>query len=157
MEQRKNSRPSLQQGIKWVFNPPTGSHHGGAWERLIRSIRKVLNATVKEQVLDEECLQTVFCEAEAIINSRPITATSSDVNDLEALTPNHLLLLKTKPSLPPDCLTKMTCILDANGNRCSMFLICFGNVGVVNIYHNCNRNKSGMTQEETSLLETLFW
>lgn len=20
-----------QQGIKWVFNPPTGSHHGGAW------------------------------------------------------------------------------------------------------------------------------
>ncbi len=90
-----------QQGIKWVFNPPTGSHHGGVWERLIRSIRKILNATVREQVLDEECLQTVFCEAEAIINSRPITAASSDINDLEVLTPNHLLLLKTKPSLPP--------------------------------------------------------
>ncbi len=33
-----------QQGIKWVFNPPTGSHHVGVWERLIRSIRKILNA-----------------------------------------------------------------------------------------------------------------
>lgn len=95
-----------QQGIRWVFNPPTGSHHGGAWERLIYSIRKILNATIREQVLDEECLQTVFCEAEAIINSRPITATSSDVNDLEALTPNHLLLLKTKPSLPPGLFDK---------------------------------------------------
>lgn len=90
-----------QHGIKWTFNPPTASHHGGAWERLIRSIRKVLNSTVREQVLEEECLHTVLCEAESIINSRPITRASSDPNDLEALTPNHLLLLKTKPSLPP--------------------------------------------------------
>ena len=37
----------------------------------------------------------------AIINSRPITKASTDPNDLEALTPNHLLLLKTMPSLPP--------------------------------------------------------
>ncbi|KAL7868352.1 hypothetical protein SRHO_G00097360 [Serrasalmus rhombeus] len=90
-----------QHGIKWTFNPPTASHHGGAWERLIRSVRKVLNSTVREQILDEECLHTVLCEAESIINSRPITKASSDPNDLEALTPNHLLLLKTNPSLPP--------------------------------------------------------
>ncbi|MBN3311325.1 ZN675 protein, partial [Amia calva] len=32
-----------QYGIQWKFNPPTGSHHGGVWERLIRSIRKILN------------------------------------------------------------------------------------------------------------------
>ncbi|KAL0178992.1 hypothetical protein M9458_024434, partial [Cirrhinus mrigala] len=25
----------LQKGIKWSFNPPAGSHHGGSWERLI--------------------------------------------------------------------------------------------------------------------------
>lgn len=90
-----------QHGIKWTFNPPAASHHGGAWERLIRSIRKVLNSTMREQTLDEESLHTVLCEAESIINSRPITKASSDPNDLEALTPNHLLLLKTKPTLPP--------------------------------------------------------
>lgn len=26
----------LQRKIKWTFNPPTGSHHGRIWERLIR-------------------------------------------------------------------------------------------------------------------------
>lgn len=91
----------LQKGVKWSFNPPTGSHHGGPWERLIRSVRKVLNATLKVQNLDEDGLHTVLCEAEAIINSRPITKASMDVNDLEALTPNHLLLLNTSPLLPP--------------------------------------------------------
>lgn len=25
----------LQKGIKWSFNPPAGSHHGGPWEMLI--------------------------------------------------------------------------------------------------------------------------
>lgn len=91
----------LQKGINWIFHPPAGSHHGGVWERLIRSIRKVLNSTLNMQNLDEEGLQTVLCEAEAILNSRPITKASTDPNDLEALTPNHLLLLKTMPSLPP--------------------------------------------------------
>ena len=91
----------IQKGIKWIFNPPSGSHHGGVWERLIRSVRKVLNSILKTQNLDEECLHTVLCEVEAIINSRPITKASTDPNDLEALTPNHLLLLKSKPSLPP--------------------------------------------------------
>ncbi|TWW62353.1 hypothetical protein D4764_04G0010000 [Takifugu flavidus] len=55
----------------------------------------------KEQQLDEEGLHTLLCEAEAVINSRPITNTSSDLNDLEALTPNYLLLLRVKSELPP--------------------------------------------------------
>ena len=84
-----------------MFNPPTGSHHGGVWERMIKSVRKILNVTLRLQKLDEESLHTLLCEAEAIINSRPITMATSDPNDLEELTPNHLLLLKTKPSLPP--------------------------------------------------------
>lgn len=48
----------LQKGIKWKFNPPSGSHHGGAWERLIRSIRKVLNSTLRVQTLDDDGLHT---------------------------------------------------------------------------------------------------
>ena len=96
----------LQKGVQWHFNPPAGSHHGGSWERLNRSVRKILDVTVKEQLLDEEGLHTLLCEAEAVINSRPITKASSDLNDLEALTPNHLLLLKVKPELPPGVFNK---------------------------------------------------
>lgn len=25
-------------GVKWSFNPPAGSHHGGVWERMIRIV-----------------------------------------------------------------------------------------------------------------------
>lgn len=96
----------LQKGVKWVFNPPAASHHGGAWERLIRSVRKVLNSILKTQTLDEESLVTVFCEAEAIVNGRPLTKASTDPQDLEALTPNHLLLLKSQPLLPPGLFEK---------------------------------------------------
>lgn len=91
----------MQKNIRWIFNPPSASHHGGVWERQIRSVRKILNSVVKQQTLDEEGLQTLMCEVEAIINSRPLTRVSDDPNDLEPLTPNHLLLLKTKPLIPP--------------------------------------------------------
>ncbi|KAK0155297.1 hypothetical protein N1851_002355 [Merluccius polli] len=90
-----------QVGIRWNFNPPTGSHHGGVWERMIRLIRRVLSSVLRQQTLDDDGFHTMLCEVEAILNDRPITKLSDDPNDLEPLTPNHLLLLKGKPALPP--------------------------------------------------------
>ena len=46
----------LQHDVKWIFNPPAASHHGGVWERCIRTGRKVMKALLKEQVLDDEGL-----------------------------------------------------------------------------------------------------
>ena len=91
----------ISAGVKWSFNPPAGSHHGGVWERMIRMVRRVLSSVLHQQTLDDDGLHTVMCEVEAILNDRPITQLSDDPNDLEALTPNHLLLLKGKPALPP--------------------------------------------------------
>lgn len=54
-----------------TFNPPGASHHGGIWERMIRSVRQVLCSVLKEHALDEEGLQMVLCEA--ILNSCPLT------------------------------------------------------------------------------------
>lgn len=51
--------------------------------------------------MDDEGLQMILCEVEAIVNDRLITKTSDDPNDLDALSPNHLLLLKTQAILPP--------------------------------------------------------
>ena len=90
-----------QNGIQWKFNTPTASHMGGVWERPIRTVRKVLRGVMKEQVLDDENLATLMCVVEAIVNGRPLTAVSDDPSDLEALTPNHLLLLRKGPALPP--------------------------------------------------------
>jgi hypothetical protein len=96
----------LQRNVKWIFNPPAGSHHGGVWERCIRTVRKVLTALLNQQTLDDEGLVTLMCEVESIINSRPLTKVSDDPEDLEALTPNHLLLLSSGSSLPPGIFTK---------------------------------------------------
>ncbi len=49
---------------------------------------------------------TLLCEVESIINGRPLTTNTDHPNDLEPLTPNHLLALKTQPSFPPGVFTK---------------------------------------------------
>ena len=101
LNQQRIQGALLQKGIQWSFNPPGASHHGGVWERLIKSVRQVLHSLLKQQTLDDEGLQTLLCEVEAILNSRPITTVSNDPQDLEPLTPNHILLFNTKPILPP--------------------------------------------------------
>ena len=90
-----------QHNVKWTFNPPLASHHGGVWERCIRTIRKVMSGLLKQQRLDDEGLVTIMCEVEAIINNRPITKVSDDPKDMGALTPNHLLMFREGPYLPP--------------------------------------------------------
>ena len=91
-----------QREIAWHFNPPMASHMGGVFERMIRSVRTVLGTVVHSQRLHDESLRTLFCDAERIINSRPLTPPSTDCDDPEPLTPNHLLLLRPSPSLPLD-------------------------------------------------------
>lgn len=93
------------QNIEWKFNPPSAPHFGGIWEREIKSIKKILQGLTSEfsnqTVMTDEMLATLLCEIENILNSRPLTAVSSDVNDLQALTPNHLLRLNFGISFPP--------------------------------------------------------
>ena len=90
-----------QDGIQWVFNPPAAPHMGGVWERLVRSCKKALNVVLQNQVLTDEVLLTAFAEVEWVVNSRPLTQVSSDLDDLEALTPNHFLTGRGSLNLPP--------------------------------------------------------
>ena len=78
--------------IMWHFNPPSAPHMGGAWERLVKSVKEVLAVTMKDRVLTDFQLSTLFTEVESILNNRPLTHASSDINDYEALTPNHIML-----------------------------------------------------------------
>ena len=84
----------LAKGIEWRFNAPTASHHGGAWERMIRTVRKIFSALLNEQSFNEETLHTLMCEAESIINNRPLVPVSMDPGDDMPLTPNHILQLR---------------------------------------------------------------
>ena len=103
MSQEQITKELLCQGINWKFNPPTASHMGGVWERQIRTIRNVLSSLLQNYGgrLDDEAFRTLMCEVESIVNSRPLTFPSDDPNDLEALTPNHILTMKPVLLPPP--------------------------------------------------------
>ena len=88
----------------FVFNVPYSSHTGGVWERQIRSVRNVLNATITlcPKRLDDASLRCYFYEAMSIINSRPLVPVSMTDPLAEApLTPNHLITMKSTSPLPP--------------------------------------------------------
>lgn len=92
----------LRQSVEWHFRVPHASHQGGVWERLIRTVRKVLAGVVPRGArLTDEGLHTILCEVERLVNSRPITKNSDDVNDGGALTPNHVLMFNQVPPLAP--------------------------------------------------------
>lgn len=65
---------------------------GGAWERLVQSVKKAMLDAYAEGKLDDEGLQTLVVEAESIVNTRPLTYLPLDSAESEALTPNHFLL-----------------------------------------------------------------
>ena len=79
------------QGIQWHFNPPYAPHFGGAWERLVKSVKTALRSVLKETYVTESVLRTALIEVEAVLNSRPLTHNSTDPDDYVALTPNHFL------------------------------------------------------------------
>ena len=90
--------------VKIKFNIPSASHIGGIWERQIQTVRSVLSALMERngQQMNNEALRTFMCEAEAVVNSRPLVSESITAPGLaEALTPNHFLTFKTKVVLPP--------------------------------------------------------
>ena len=90
--------------IEMKFNVPSASHMGGVWERQIKTVRGVLSALLEKNgtQLNDEALHTLMCEAEAVVNSRPLTTDNTTSPDSpELLTPNHLLTQKSKVVLPP--------------------------------------------------------
>ena len=101
MNQDKIRRELLKSGCDWFpwkMNAPYSSHMGGAWERQIRTVRRVLAGLLQNHAsqLDDEFLRTLIIEVEAIVNSRPIaTDDLTNPDSLDVLTPNHLLTMKS--------------------------------------------------------------
>ena len=89
-----------QQEIQWHFNPPTASHMGGAWERMVGLVKRILGVLLPRRLLNDDLLQTLLLEVEAIVNSRPLTDVVLEPGSDLPLTPNHLLRLNPCIGLP---------------------------------------------------------
>ncbi|XP_070135359.1 uncharacterized protein [Drosophila bipectinata] len=78
--------------MTWKFIPPASPYMGGAWERLVRSVKTALESIHLDKRPSDELLRATLMEAEAIVNSRPLTYIPLENENEESLTPNHFLL-----------------------------------------------------------------
>ncbi|KAL0895330.1 hypothetical protein ABMA27_011472 [Loxostege sticticalis] len=83
---------ALTQRIEWLYISPGAPHQGGAWERMIRSVKSALRVTLNEKAPRDEVLHTLLVEVEHTMNARPLTHVPVSADDPEALTPNHFLV-----------------------------------------------------------------
>ena len=91
---------AIDIGATWSTIPPGAPHWGGLWEAGVKSAKTHLKKVIGKHVLSYEELETIFCEVEAILNSRPLVEASSDPTDLTALTANMLVGGKKFDYLP---------------------------------------------------------
>ncbi|KAL7724946.1 hypothetical protein ACLKA6_002310 [Drosophila palustris] len=84
-----------------MFIPPRAPHFGGLWEAAVKAAKHHLLRAIGGAILATDELHTVVVEVEAVLNSRPIVADSNNPNDVEAITPAHLLVGRTLATLPP--------------------------------------------------------
>ncbi|XP_018398199.1 PREDICTED: uncharacterized protein LOC108776166 [Cyphomyrmex costatus] len=89
-----------EQRITWNFIPSNAPHCGGLWEAAIKSAKFHLYRIIGNAHLTFEEMQTILCDVEAILNSRPIAPLSEDPNDLAYLSPGHFLIGTTVDSFP---------------------------------------------------------
>ncbi|XP_058467076.1 uncharacterized protein LOC131439990 [Malaya genurostris] len=88
----------------WRFIPPGTPHMGGAWERMVRSVKEAMKALDDGRKLTDEILSTTLAEAEDMINTRPLTYVPQESAEIESLTPNHFLRGTVKDAdLTVDC------------------------------------------------------
>ena len=84
-------------GTKWILNPPHAPHFGGAWERLIGIVKRILSAILSEPVnqhLTHDVFCTLMAEVTAIVNQRPLLPVSNDPENPSVLSPSTILTQK---------------------------------------------------------------
>ena len=84
-------RHFAQKGIRFKYTPVQASWFGGVHERLIGVTKLAIKKTLGKALVSLDELQTLIKEIQSVVNNRPLTHLSADINELKAITPNHLI------------------------------------------------------------------
>lgn len=84
----------------WKFIVERAAWWGGFWERMVRTVKNILRKVLGRSALDYDSIVTILAQAEAVVNSRPLTCLNSNAEALTPLTPSHLLIGRRLTSLP---------------------------------------------------------
>ena len=92
MSENSRVQQHLQEvECKWQFIPARAPWFGAIWERLIGLLKNCLKKVLGNALLSFEELSCVLTELEGSVNDRPLSYVPGELNQLEPLTPNHLL------------------------------------------------------------------
>ena len=99
----------LRNKINWKHIPARSPHFGGLWEGAVRSMKKHLRRIMGPIIFTYEELETITCQVEACLNSRPLLPLTCHNSDgIVPLTPGHFIFLNAPnaypvdPTLPPE-------------------------------------------------------
>jgi len=91
-----------RHGVRWQFIPKRAPWYGRWCECLVGLTKMALKNILERSRVTLTVLQTLVIDVEAILNNRPITYVSSELDDLQPLTLCHLLHGHQITSLPHD-------------------------------------------------------
>ncbi len=89
-----------QERIEWKTIVQLAPWMGGFYERMVGVVKSAMRKTISKQKLTYAQLETVICEVEAVVNSRPLVYVSDDLESNFILTPNHFLSLNPSNGTP---------------------------------------------------------
>ena len=90
------------RSIQWKFITELAPWQGGFYERLVGLVKSAMRATIRKKLMTWTDLVTLVAETEAVVNSRPITYVSNDINSrFRVLRPIDFLVVNS-PSLSED-------------------------------------------------------
>ena len=95
-------RLTSNQETNWLVNPPGAPHFGGILKSMFYSTKRAIFTVLGQASVNGKELQELFAGVESLLNSRPLSTVSGDVNDEPVLTSNHLLTGKMGDELAPE-------------------------------------------------------
>lgn len=104
--------------IQFSFIPSYSPEFGGLWEAGVKSFKTHFKRVVGNIKLTYEELNTIIVQIEGILNSRPLLPVSSELSELQYLTPGHFLIGAALETYPEIDLT------DVSINRVKLWKIC---------------------------------
>ena len=96
---------------------------GGAWERLVRTVKVCLRVVIKNYSKSKVDFSTCLCQVEEIINKRPITYGTGSEKEILLLTPWDILIINASENT-----------IDGLGNNYSVSRSLFENNSIIRMF-----------------------
>ena len=91
-----------KKAITWEFGVERAPHSNGVIERMVKTVKEALRTSLGTATLTQNHLETLLCEAEGIVNDRPLAVIAENEDDVSTITPSMLCIGRHISALPFD-------------------------------------------------------